>query len=46
MYRVSGGDRASDFMPDRDGVSEKLAMICGGQEFPVKKEKIGDLAMS
>lgn len=33
-------------MPDRDGVSAKLAMVGGVQVFPVKKKKIGDLAVS
>lgn len=47
ISRVSGGDGAGDFTPDRDGVSAKLAMVCGGHEqaFPIKNEKIGDLAL-
>jgi hypothetical protein len=45
---VSGGDGAGDFTPDRDGVSAKLTMVCGGHEqaFRMKNEKIGDLPLS
>jgi hypothetical protein len=43
---ISGSNRASGFTPDRDGVSAKLAMVGGGQAFPVKKKEIGDLAVS
>jgi hypothetical protein len=46
VLAVSGGDRAGDFTPDRDGVIPKLAMVSCGEMFAVEKEKIGDLAMS
>jgi hypothetical protein len=39
-------NRQGDVPPGRDGVGAKLAMIGGGQAFPVKKKKIGDLAVS
>ena len=37
VCRISGSYRASDFTPDRDGVSTKLAMVVGGQVFRVKE---------
>jgi hypothetical protein len=48
ISRVSGGDGAGDFTPDRHGVSAKLAMVCGGREqaFRMKNEKIGDAVLS
>lgn len=43
--RVSGSGRPSDFVPGRDRVGSKLAVIGGGQMFAMEVEKICDLAV-
>lgn len=43
--RISGSYRASDFSPDRDGMSAKPAVVSCGEMFAMEMEKVGDWAM-
>nr|AJT61689.1 hypothetical protein [Sinorhizobium meliloti] len=42
----SGVNRQCDFTPGGDGLGAELAMIVGGEMFPMEMKEVGDLAVN